>query len=94
MNKDDAREAARQKALDELHAKQFVEGRDLRFYGAGFDKGFDAGAASVDRKAIVEEAFEKVRVEAKARNKGLQGQYIWFLEGSMDAILAEMGGEE
>jgi hypothetical protein len=42
----------------------------------------------------VEEAFEKVRVEAKARNKGLQGQYIWFLEGSMDAMLAEMGGEE
>lgn len=54
MNKDDARERARQKALDELHAKQFVEGRDLRFYGAGFDKGFDAGAASVDRRAIVD----------------------------------------
>ncbi len=60
MNKDDARERARQKALDELHAKQFVEGRDLRFYGAGFDKGFDAGAASVDRRAIVKEAFNEV----------------------------------
>ena len=56
MNKDEAREAA----ISELHAKQFVEGRDLRFYGAGFDKGFDAGAASVDRRAIVEEAFENL----------------------------------
>ena len=48
MNKDEARETA----IMELHTKQFVEGRDLRFYGAGFDTGFDAGAASVDRGAV------------------------------------------
>lgn len=92
MNKDDARERARQKALDELHAKQFVEGRDLRFYGAGFDKGFDAGAASVDRRAIVREAFKKVMRQAK--KGGHLVIQLSVLAKQMDAVLAEMGGEE
>lgn len=90
MNKDDARERARQKALDELHAKQFVEGRDLRFYGAGFDKGFDAGAASVDRRAIVEEAFKRFKWKYASRDK--RGHFPSQQE-AMDAVLAEMENE-
>ena len=91
MNKDEAREAARQKALDELHAKQFVKGRDLRFYGAGFDKGFDAGAASVDRRAVVEKAFKRFKWKYASRDKN--GHFPSQRE-AMDAILAEMRGDD
>jgi hypothetical protein len=89
MNKDDARERARQKALDELHAKQFVEGRDLRFYGAGFDKGFDAGAASVDRVAVVREAVNEVnkRLDAIEKHRTIR---LADYDKAMDAVLAEM----
>lgn len=92
MNKDDAREAA----VTELHAKQFVEGRDLRFFGAGFERGFDAGAASVDRRAIVEKAFVMVKLIAGQRIEddlvkyGKTTNEPYFHE-AMDAVLAEMG---
>ena len=88
MNKDDAREAA----ISELHAKQFVEGRDLRFYGAGFDKGFDAGAASVDRRAIVEKAFNKLWSKLKIGVGSINGAET--TKKAIDAILADMGGDD
>ena len=89
MSKDEEREAAVNETA-RLMVRDSTRGSRKQILEALYD----AGAASVDRRAIVEEAFEKARAEAKARNKGVQGPYIWFLEGSMDAILAEMGGEE
>ena len=53
---------------------------------------YDAGAASVDRRAIVREAFKKVMRQAK--KGGHLVIQLSVLAKQMDAILAEMGGEE
>ena len=48
-----------------------------------WDRGFDAGAASIDRVEIVREAFEKLKLEVKDE------RWIEALR-AMDAVIAAM----
>lgn len=69
MNKDEAREAAWKELrtvpllfdMDEvMNTVCDPRHRNMQMVRLGFGKGFDAGAASVDRRAIVEEAFSRL----------------------------------
>lgn len=98
MNKDEAREAAIKKLQEEnydVHASDYYNaGQEV-----GIRIGFDAGAASVDRRAIVEEAFNMVKLIAGQRieddlvKQGKTTNRPYFHE-AMDAVLAEIGGDD
>ena len=87
MNKDEAREAAVNETA-RLMVRDSTRGSRKQILEALYD----AGAASVDRRAIVREAFKKVMRQAK--KGGHLVIQLSVLAKQMDAVLAEMGGEE
>lgn len=57
-----------------------------------WDRGFAAGAASVDRRAIVEKAFENVKQKVQSGCSCSGCEPDWY--EAMDAVLASMGGDD
>ena len=83
MNKDEAREAAVNETA-RLMVRDSTRGSRKQILEALYD----AGAASVDRRAIVREAFKKVMRQAK--KGGHLVIQLSVLAKQMDAVLAEM----
>ena len=85
MNKDEAREAAIKHAYQEYtYGGELFTGK-CSVSRQAFKVIYLAGAASVDRRAIVEEAFEilqKLRISA--------GYNVDLTQDELDAVIAEM----
>ena len=93
MNKDEAREAAIKHAYQEYtYGGELFTGK-CSVSRQAFKVIYLAGAASVDRKAIVQEAFEVLK--HRMSNRPDVGELPRLaMAKEMDAVLASMGGDD
>ena len=93
MNKDEAREAAWKRLKINEWRLKLRSTTQQKKAGELLNAMFDAGAASVDRRAIVEEAFEVLK--HKMSNRPDVGELPRLaMAKEIDAVLAEMGGDD
>lgn len=81
----------RAKAWDEFsgEAREFTIGDT---FNSAYELGVRDGAASVDRKAIVDKAFNKLWSKLKIGAGSINGAET--TKKAIDAILADMGGDD
>lgn len=94
MNKDEAREARLEAAYEEFLASCNNHGLCACDVCTGYPsfQSFKAAAASVDRRAIVEKAFNKLWSKLKIGAGSINGAET--TKKAIDAILADMGGDD
>lgn len=78
------------KAIDATHYKAIYPEDQRESYENGFVLGFDAGAASIDRREVVAEAFDRFEIEINGAIQKFGWRSAGEIKVAMDAVLSEM----